>query len=380
MSLATTQKIFKQFDIHSGFLLDLLGRPNYWSSVSQWKRDELEGRNAFEFFCQHPRWHQRGRYDKGRQHATKGNKAPCSVYMHHSPSKNLTLYIVAAPDDGEWFSFVHRIQLGHCEKDGPKLTPRDAAVSPFMIHTLVNSIAWESSTDYMAEIRNRLMGQLRKINFDDDPGNGIPTRAVNTLRAMEARRELEGLTILLNQVSQMINTGLSSVFSSIQLSDRMMAAHKTFCQRNYMDAPGSIVDRTHSMMKYLLDAFYCQQNYFNGYNLRKETAMNFVFHIVTQQDSATNLDMAAKMSKDSSSMNTITIVTMLFLPGTFSATVFSSVAFRATDSGRAEITDYMWPFLAVTVVLTVSVVGFWYWRIKTKENFRLKVEYDEEKV
>ena len=68
-----------------------------------------------EFFCQHPRWHQKGRYDKLEQGATQGNKAPCSVYMSHSPSSNTTFYMVVAPDDGVWLSFIDRIQTGKGE-------------------------------------------------------------------------------------------------------------------------------------------------------------------------------------------------------------------------------------------------------------------------
>lgn len=39
--------------------------------------------------------------------------------------------------------------------------------------------------------------------------------------------------------------------------------------------------------------------------------------MVTQQDSATNVDISYKMSRDSSSMNAVTILTLIFLPGTF---------------------------------------------------------------
>jgi hypothetical protein len=39
--------------------------------------------------------------------------------------------------------------------------------------------------------------------------------------------------------------------------------------------------------------------------------------MVTQQDSAANVDIATKMAQDSSSMSSITILTMVFLPGTF---------------------------------------------------------------
>lgn len=104
--------------------------------------------------------------------------------------------------------------------------------------------------------------------------------------------------------------------------------------------------------------------------------------MVTQQDSSTNLSMSYRMSQDSSSMHTITIVTMVFLPGTFTAvrpflyttfdleeqkayskqTLFSSVAFRAADSGKAEVTQWLWPFIGVTVALTAMVISSWYFR------------------
>src|SRR5688572_4289379 len=41
--------------------------------------------------------------------------------------------------------------------------------------------------------------------------------------------------------------------------------------------------------------------------------------MVTQLDSSTNLETSRRMAQDSSSMHTITVVTMVFLPGTFTA-------------------------------------------------------------
>ena len=41
-------------------------------------------------------------------------------------------------------------------------------------------------------------------------------------------------------------------------------------------------------------------------------------------------------------------------------TLFSSVAFRAADSGAAEVTDWLWPFIGVALALTVSVIVSWY--------------------
>ena len=44
------ESVFKQFDIHSGFLLDLVGRPNYWSAVSRLKDVAGEAEGAFGLY------------------------------------------------------------------------------------------------------------------------------------------------------------------------------------------------------------------------------------------------------------------------------------------------------------------------------------------
>lgn len=157
-------KVFDHFDVHGGFLLDLVGRPNYWSATSQVKADLKNQGEVFEFFCQHPRWHQKGRYDKMKQGATQGNKAPCSLYMSYSVATNTTFYMVVAPDDGVWFSFLDRIQTG-AEKGTDSrfsslLSPRHLAQSPFQVHAMVASIAFEEATAYAATLREMLMTQV----------------------------------------------------------------------------------------------------------------------------------------------------------------------------------------------------------------------------
>jgi len=47
--------------------------------------------------------------------------------------------------------------------------------------------------------------------------------------------------------------------------------------------------------------------------------MSLVYNLVTQQDAANNIQIAADMKRDSTSMNAIAALTMVFLPGTFTA-------------------------------------------------------------
>ncbi len=62
-----------------------------------------------------------------------------------------------------------------------------------------------------------------------------------------------------------------------------------------------------------------QNMWFMNYKSRKDSIMTLVYSLVTQQDAANNFQIAAAMKRDSTSMNSIAALTMVFLPGTFTA-------------------------------------------------------------
>ncbi|KAJ5616103.1 hypothetical protein N7537_001217 [Penicillium hordei] len=49
--------------------------------------------------------------------------------------------------------------------------------------------------------------------------------------------------------------------------------------------------------------------------------MSLVYNLVTQQDASNNIQIAHSMKQDSTPMNAIAALTMVFLPGTFAGTV-----------------------------------------------------------
>jgi hypothetical protein len=62
-----------------------------------------------------------------------------------------------------------------------------------------------------------------------------------------------------------------------------------------------------------------QKIWFLNYKNRKDSTMALVYNLVTQQDAASNIQLAVSMKRDSTSMNAIAALTMVFLPGTFIA-------------------------------------------------------------
>ena len=72
-------------------------------------------------------------------------------------------------------------------------------------------------------------------------------------------------------------------------------------------------------LEYLHSSMDKQKMWLHNYRDRKDIAMSLVFNLVTQQDAANNFSITKAMKRDSSSMNGIALLTMVFLPGTFTS-------------------------------------------------------------
>jgi hypothetical protein len=81
--------------------------------------------------------------------------------MTHSVATNTTFYLVAAPDDGIWFSFLDRIQEGENRDNISLASASDLAASPYLVHAMIAGIAFEQATIYAQDLRTKLMTQVR---------------------------------------------------------------------------------------------------------------------------------------------------------------------------------------------------------------------------
>ncbi|KAK9780387.1 hypothetical protein SCAR479_02502 [Seiridium cardinale] len=82
----------------------------------------------------------------------------------------------------------------------------------------------------------------------------------------------------------------------------------------------------------------------------------------TRRDAKANIIIAHASKQDSTQMRLISLVGMIFLPGTFLATLFSMSFFRWIPDDSAEI---MSPWIAVYFGLTAIITGVTIWRWKT---------------
>ena len=84
--------------------------------------------------------------------------------MHHSKVENLTFYMVVASEDEEWFpSLLERISVVKGELMASRASLSALSSSPFMLHAVVSTIAFEQSIGYVASVRDRLMEQVTRL-------------------------------------------------------------------------------------------------------------------------------------------------------------------------------------------------------------------------
>ncbi|RYP11263.1 hypothetical protein DL765_007815 [Monosporascus sp. GIB2] len=339
LSRASLEQLTGVIQIHDAAIQDMLGRPDYWSAFG--RRKDVAGRKSagYEFFCQHPRWLQKSRHDKSQ------HKAPCSVYMHHDNMINTSYYIVSgARDDGCATAILDRMGIPspNTPYTGPKV---EAADNPFFIHALVSGLAYQQSTDFMADVRDRLFSQIAEVNDYSKESHA------RNRRGNSGRQKLENITKNLHLVSQTCDTGIANADMSIKLSEEMIVAYNAFCLDEL--TPPDCWRHIQDSIEWILRTWQCQKNWL----LTQQ-----VFNLVTQQDSSTNIDIAHQAAQHSSSMNTITILTMVFLPGTFTAGVFGSGILDVEE--RHGISDLFMPFIYFFIPLTL-VTAAMCWRIGT---------------
>jgi len=110
------------------------------------------------------------------------------------------------------------------------------------------------------------------------------------------------------------------------------------------------------------------------YTRRTEANRQTVYSLIAKQDNVLNMQIARSSLADSNSMKVIatatardsaamvviSIVTIGFLPATFTATLFSTTFFNFQAQGQSVVSKWIWLYWAITAPLTIFIMGVWY--------------------
>ncbi|KAH6960250.1 hypothetical protein DER45DRAFT_155111 [Fusarium avenaceum] len=87
---------------------------------------------------------------------------------------------------------------------------------------------------------------------------------------------------------------------------------------------------------------------------RIESQRNVLFNLITQHDSFLQARLAREALRDSKAMKTLSILTILFLPGAFIATIFSTNMFEFKSNGQQ-----IWIYFVIVAPLTIVLMVGW---------------------
>ncbi|OTA87742.1 hypothetical protein M434DRAFT_15302 [Hypoxylon sp. CO27-5] len=89
---------------------------------------------------------------------------------------------------------------------------------------------------------------------------------------------------------------------------------------------------------------------------------------IARADTGTNLkiskstmEISRATQRDGSQMRSIALLTMIFLPGTFVATIFSMSFFNWKLKEDVMISPQIWIYAVITALLTVVTIGIWHY-------------------
>ena len=141
------------------------------------------------------------------------------------------------------------------------------------------------------------------------------------------RKGLADVTIELQIISKDVNKLITDIDVASRILTKMQEAYFRLDKASNLTMSVSLTHRQQlaDTIQYWCSSMDKQKMWLHNYRDRKDIAMSLVFNLVTQQDAANNFGISKAMKKDSSSMNGIALLTMVFLPGTFTSVSTSSV-------------------------------------------------------
>ncbi|KAL7619684.1 hypothetical protein AAE478_010226 [Parahypoxylon ruwenzoriense] len=117
----------------------------------------------------------------------------------------------------------------------------------------------------------------------------------------------------------------------------------------------------------LRSRMHASQEYLKYLKERAERLSTVLFALLTHEDSATHAELAdasrriaEAAQRDSSSMKTVAIMTMAFLPATFFAALFALPSLDWHAEGAAVVQRNFWVYWAFALPATALVFGLWF--------------------
>ncbi|KAI1640330.1 hypothetical protein F4809DRAFT_637730 [Biscogniauxia mediterranea] len=253
--------------------------------------------------------------------------------------------------------------------------------SPFLLAwaTLVHLSNWMDNSTFISLNRIRKLekitgyGPFGAYNMYDEVAMGELTKASKTIGSIQVE--------LANQIRHIaIGSSVASHLTTIIANSDSYAA-EAFRSRCKSELEAFSV--TVPLLRQSLSDSDAYVSYLQE-RVKSQSSVGFtsivylqVFSLMTHEDARISAelakaskDLAEAAKKDSSSMKTIAVMTMLFLPGTYFAALWAVPSLQWGQPG--VIQDDFWVYWAFTLPCTIAVFAVWLWLHRWRDLSRLQ--------
>ncbi|TVY26089.1 hypothetical protein LHYA1_G004280 [Lachnellula hyalina] len=184
--------------------------------------------------------------------------------------------------------------------------------------------------------------------------------------------------INMHEIARHVLHSSETIAMAIETMTDITQEHKLFYKENESLSPATRVASRQTSMAFRsqVSILKCLSLRSKALEERLKNEINLVaFNTVAQHDSRIAVRIGESTQVDSASMKTISILGLVFLPGTFICALFSTSFFNfspatSTEPQHWRVSEQFWVYWAVALPLTlVTVAGVLFWqRVYTKET------------
>ncbi|KAF1813278.1 hypothetical protein P152DRAFT_434213 [Eremomyces bilateralis CBS 781.70] len=192
-------------------------------------------------------------------------------------------------------------------------------------------------------------------------------RVRDQIRLVEADREKElvvepDFSVLHELARHAIHS--SETLSVTTLSLQTLRTHQRHYRRNSTVVKGTTqIPTVVAEMDFQLQMLENLKLRSDANEARLKNEITLAYNMITQRDSRVMLEIGNAAKKDSATMKTIAILTMAFLPATFTSTVFGMTFFDYSPSNGNQswtVSGKFWIYWVTAIPLTILTILVWF--------------------
>ncbi|PVI03014.1 hypothetical protein DM02DRAFT_726795 [Periconia macrospinosa] len=233
---------------------------------------------------------------------------------------------------------------------------------PNVFNGLANVL--EKFADYIhAPHRSTDRSHARIVNASSRNGGAMATFTIDETLALSRKVHEVASKIKNHDRLRQISARMLDYILTVRKETSESAVASTDQRKKYNEALHKLSEAV-PMLQRQLNA---SANYLTYMQYRAENLSQVIIALLTHEDAAASINLAEASKKDTSSMKTIAIMTMIFLPATFFAALFS-VPLLQWDQSPVVQTRF-WVYWAFTLPSTAVVFAIWLAATSTNGTF-----------